>query len=244
MIKRFFSLLFCSLFFVRCSNGTAQQRDGFIKNVNAKEFKTLVDAGDGITLDVRTPEEVAAGQIPNASTINFYDSDFVEKINLMNKEKEIYVYCKVGGRSAQAAEILNQNGFKKVYNLSGGINAWVGEGFQVTKSANAKDENIKQMTLAEFNTILNTDKPVLIDFHTLWCSPCKKMAPVVDKIEKQYQGKAVVQRIDVDKSKEIAKQYQVQGVPVFILFKKGKAVWKHTGIIAEETLTQQIESNL
>ena len=235
----------CSLFLlVRCSDGTAQQTDSFIKNLGAKEFKQLVDAGNGITLDVRTPEEVADGQIPNASTINFYDDGFVEKINLINKEKEIYVYCKMGGRSAQAAEILRKNGFKKVYNLDGGITAWEKQGYPIAKSQDKPDNKIKGMSLVEFNTLINTEKPVLVDFHTLWCAPCRKMAPIVDNLEKQYQEKAVVQRIDVDKSKEISKEYQIQGVPVFVLFKKGKVVWRHTGVISQETLSQQIEQNL
>ena len=82
------------------------QAEKFIKNVDAATFKELIEKEDGIVLDVRTPEEVANGHIPNASTINIYDEDFEAKINMMQKDKTIYVYCKSGGRSSQAAQLL------------------------------------------------------------------------------------------------------------------------------------------
>ena len=70
------------------------------------------------------------------------------------------------------------------------------------------------------------------------------MAPIIDGIEEKYKDKAVVMRIDVDKSKEVGKAYKIQGVPVFILFKNGKEKWKHNGMIPEEELKKQIEDNL
>lgn len=227
-----------------CSNNQAQQSVAVIENVDAKQFKELVEAGKGIILDVRTPEEVSEGYINNASTINFYDDDFSAKINLMQKDKPIYVYCKSGGRSSQAAELLKKNGFIKIYNLSGGISGWENSGFPIVKPDGAKDEKIQQITLADFNKLLLTDQPVLVDFHTVWCSPCRKMAPIIDGIEEKYKEKAVVMRIDIDKSKEVGKEFKIQGVPVFILFKNGKEIWKHNGIISEEELIKQIENNL
>lgn len=222
----------------------AQETPSFIKNVNATTFKDLVDAGKGIILDVRTPEEIAQGYINNSSSINFYDENFVEKINLIPKNKEIYVYCKAGGRSSQAAEILKQNGFKSIYNLEGGFTQWENNNFPIVKSKLEKDNKIQQISLKDFNNLLTTNKLILIDFHTVWCAPCRKMAPVVDKIETDYKDKAVVMRIDVDKSKEVGKAYNVVGVPVFVLYKDGKEVWKHNGIISEEEIKKQIEQNL
>ncbi|OHC84730.1 MAG: hypothetical protein A2546_06630 [Sphingobacteriia bacterium RIFOXYD2_FULL_35_12] len=81
------------LFFTGCSNSQPNQKEAeiFLKNINATEFKKLVDAGNGITLDVRTPEEIADGYINNASIVNYYDEDFEKKINLIPKDKEIYI---------------------------------------------------------------------------------------------------------------------------------------------------------
>jgi thioredoxin len=216
----------------------------FIKHVNAPEFKRLVDAGSRIILDVRTPEEVAQGCIVNASTINLYDQDFEEKINLIPKEKEICVYCKVGGRSAEAVKILEKNGFNKIYNLRNGIMEWEKEGFPIERSAPESDEKIQTVSLADFTALLETKKPVLVDFHTVWCSPCRKMAPIIDEIEAHFEETAKIMRIDVDKSKELAKEYQIQGVPVFMLFKNGAVAWKHHGVISEEELKAQIEGQL
>lgn len=222
----------------------AQETQTFIKNVNAQTFKEFVDAGKGIVLDVRTPQEIEQGYINNSSSINLYDENFIEKINLIPKNKEIYVYCKAGGRSAQAAEILKQNGFKMIYNLEGGFTQWENNKFPIAKSKLSKDDKIQQISLQDFNNLLTTNKLILIDFHTVWCAPCRKMAPIVDKIETYYQNKAVVMRIDVDKSKEVGKAYNVVGVPVFILYKNGKEVWKYSGMITEEEIKKQIEQNL
>lgn len=216
----------------------------FVKNIDAATFKNLIEKGDGIILDVRTPQEVAEGQIPNASTINLYDPDFAQKINLMQKDKIIYVYCRSGTRSSQAAQMLSQNGFDRVYNLQGGIGAWQNMGYPVTAPTSKPDPNIKAMTLNDFNELIKTDKPVLIDFHTVWCAPCIKMAPVVDQIEDEFGTKAIVKRIDVDQSKEVGKANNISGVPVFIIFKNGKEVWKHNGIISKEDLTKEINKYL
>ena len=233
------ALVLLSLFVFSCAG--AQHNSSEITNVNAVAFKKLVDAGNGIVLDVRTPEECAEGTIANASTIDFYAEDFKQKINLINKDKEIYVYCRSGGRSAKAAAILAENGFKKVYNLEGGITAWKENGFPVTPPTAQADDKIKGMTIAEFNALLNSGKPLLADFHTKWCAPCRQMAPIVDKLALEYQDKINVVRIDVDNSQELSESYSIKSVPVFILFKNGKETWRKTGSIPESELRDAME---
>lgn len=215
--------------------------DHFVKNVQAAEFKALVEKGEGIILDVRTPEEIAKGYIDNASIVNLYDPDFVSKINLIDKSKEIYIYCHAGGRSAEAAKILRKNGFDKVYNLSTGIMDWNSNGYPLIQTEMYVDENILEFNMEDFKAVLATDKPVLVDFHTLWCAPCKKMVPVVDKLEKEMEDKAVVLRVDIDKSKALGDSYQVKAVPVFMVFKDGVEKWKHSGVISEAALKSAIE---
>ena len=85
-------------------------------------------------LDVRTPAEVASGVIANAKTINWFDADFAtQAVAALDKSKPVLVYCKVGGRSAQAADVLVQKGFTQVYNLKGGMMKWEGDGHPVQK---------------------------------------------------------------------------------------------------------------
>ena len=243
-MKPIFVILSCALLFSYCSNNNAQQTGSVIENIDAGRFKEMMNSSEVIILDVRTPEEVLAGYIKGASPINFYDESFAEKINFIQKDKPVLVYCKSGGRSAKAAEVLQTNGFKKVFNLKGGITAWEEKGFEIVKPEGFKDENIQQMTLDDFKKILQTEKPVLIDFHTQWCVPCRKMAPVVDKIGEQYKDNAVVLRIDIDKCKDLAKNYQIQGIPVFIIFKKGEEKWKFNGIIEEDKITAELNKYL
>ncbi len=242
-MRKILLIILLAIISVNLAFSQTQDTKSFIKNVDAKTFKALVDSGKGITLDVRTPEEVADGYINGSSTINYYDEDFETKIKLISKEKEIYVYCKGGGRSSEAAKILQKNGFKKVYNLDGGIMGWEGNDYPVVKPDLKKDEKIQHVNLEDFSKILTTNKPILIEFHTVWCAPCRRMAPVMDSLEALYKDSAVIFRIDVDKSKEVAKAYNISGVPVFILFKNGKELWKHSGMISAEELKKQIQSN-
>lgn len=244
MMKRILAISAIILLVSTMAFSQTEDSKPFIKTVNAQTFKELVDAGKGIILDVRTPQEVASGYISGASTINYYDEDFVAKINLIPKNKEIYVYCKSGGRSSEAAKLLLKNGFTRVYNLQGGIMGWQSSNFPIIKPNLTKDENIQEVSLDDFKKLLLSDKPVLIDFHTIWCAPCKKMAPIIDSIEIEYKDSAIVMRIDVDKSKDVANTYKIEGVPVFILFKNGMEVWKHNGMISKEELEGQIKKYL
>lgn len=240
-ITKLFALL--SLIIVSC--GQAQSQKGGVTNMGAADFKKEIETNKNlIVLDVRTPEEVAMGTIPNASVINIYDEDFEKKISLMQKDKTIAVYCKAGGRSSQAASILAKNGFNNVINLDGGIMAWEQMGYAVAKTDGAADNNIKQMTKEEFNKLITEQKVVLVDFHTKWCAPCRKMAPVVDELEKEFTGKAAVKRVDCDKSKEVVKELNISGVPVFVIYKEGKEVWRHNGIIEKSDLVKKLNENL
>jgi len=215
-----------------------------VQNVSAQKFKELIETGNGIILDVRTPGETAQGVIAGASTINIYDKQFAQKVNLMQKDVPIYLYCLSGSRSVHAAKVMASIGFKEIYNLKGGVNTWRRAGYKLTRPTATADKNIKQLSLAEFGKMLNTKEPVLVDFHTEWCSPCRKMAPIVDELKKENDGKVTVLRLDVDKSKEVAKFYGIQGVPVFIIYKNGKEVWRHSGAIPKETLQTEMDKAL
>jgi len=109
------------------------QQKEVIVDLNVSQFNDLMTTEKGTVLDVRTPEEWAEGTISNAEKMNFYDADFSQQIEALDKTKPVFVYCKKGGRSAGAAEVLRDNGFTKIYNLDGGITAWINEGQEVIK---------------------------------------------------------------------------------------------------------------
>lgn len=109
------------------NNSNAQQ----VQNLNVKEFKKLLDSTpNNILIDVRTNAEIKEGILPNAIQIDYNGQDFETKIEKLDKSRPVFVYCAVGGRSGKTSTILLKKGFKQVYNLSGGINAWKAEGMQ------------------------------------------------------------------------------------------------------------------
>jgi rhodanese-related sulfurtransferase len=111
----------------------AQQEEGKIYNINVEQFAKLVEANKGLVLDVRTPDEWEEGVIGEATKIDYWGSDFAEKADKLDKNETILVYCKAGGRSSSAAEVLIEKGFKKVFNLDGGITAWIDAGKELNK---------------------------------------------------------------------------------------------------------------
>ncbi len=137
---RFFkeSLLIPALFFmttaVSCQNSTSPatsvgQEKGAVVNVNlnVNAFAALLDTAqaDGVLLDVRTQGEFAQGHIKGAKQVDFYQSEvFRSELEKMDRETPVYVYCRSGARSGNAAQMMKQMGFTKVYNLQGGMNSW------------------------------------------------------------------------------------------------------------------------
>lgn len=100
-----------------------------MKNLTKEEWKTLVPNDENaIILDVRTPAECAEGIIPNAKTLNFFEPNkFAAVLENMDKEKNFYVYCRSGGRSVQACQLMKQLGVDNTYNLLGGMMDWDGD---------------------------------------------------------------------------------------------------------------------
>lgn len=93
-----------------------------------------------------------------------------------------------------------------------------------------------------FDEIIQSDKPVLVDFFAEWCGPCKIMAPVLKEVKAAIGDAATIIKVDVDKSPQAANEYQVQGVPTFIIFKNGKPIWRNSGVIPKARLIEVIKN--
>lgn len=190
-------------------------------------------------LDVRTNEEVASAKLENALVIDFNSADFQkEATTKLDKTKPVMVYCYSGSRSKEAADFLRNQGYK-VFELEGGIASWkkdnkaVITGDEVNKTA---EEGV--MSLADFKQKIAGEKPVLVDFSAVWCLPCKKMKPTIDKLATEMQKDVDVIMIDVDKSEEIATAFKIEAMPTLMLFKKSAILWQKVGLTEEPELRE------
>ncbi|MGB0778092.1 MAG: thioredoxin [Flavobacteriaceae bacterium] len=102
-----------------------------------------------------------------------------------------------------------------------------------------------EITDATFDeVVLKSDKPVLVDFWAAWCGPCRMVGPVIEEIAGDYDGKAVVGKVDVDSNQEFAAKYGVRNIPTVLLFKNGEVVDKQVGVAPKATYTGKIDAHL
>lgn len=96
---------------------------------------------------------------------------------------------------------------------------------------------------ANFNTIINDTKPVIVDFHALWCGPCKAQSPILKDLASELGDRVRVIKIDVDQNPAVAGQYRIQSVPTLIVFKNGQILWRHSGVVSKSELLGVLNQN-
>jgi len=201
------------------------------------EFEKAILNKDSVqVLDVRTPGEYNSGHIANALQADWNDpQEFNRRIGFVDKTKPVYVYCLAGGRSAAAAAQLRKTGYENVYELKGGMNAWKAGNKPVQGRTNAK-----QMSLEAFQQTIIGSKTVLVDFGAEWCPRCKKMEPVIKSLQQNNAGKFTLLNVDGGNDQDILQKYKVTALPVFIIFKDGKEVWRKDGVATEKEIAEHL----
>lgn len=105
-------------------------------------------------------------------------------------------------------------------------------------------KNAIEITDNNFQDIINSDKPVLVDFWAEWCGPCKMIGPVVEEIAGEYSDKAVVGKMDVDANSTIPAQFGIRSIPTLMIFKGGELVDKIVGAVPKHVLVQKLDAAL
>ncbi len=95
-----------------------------------------------------------------------------------------------------------------------------------------------------FNSIIQSETPVLVDFSAEWCGPCKVQSPILTEVARELTGRIKVIKIDVDKNQEVAARYQIRGVPTLALFREGKVLWRQSGLVDKANLVRILNGYL
>lgn len=209
------------------------------ERLSAKRFSNiLTTTKNAILVDVRTSSEVEKGYIKGAVFMDFYAADFKQQIKTLDKNTPIFIYCAAGGRSLDAMNILLANGYKKVYDLEGGIIDWKINNLPWIKLS--VDADRKGMSKTVFEKSFSSAKLVFIDFYAPWCAPCKIMVPALDTLTQEFAGKATVIKVNADENLQLLKDYNIRSLPVVMIMRNGKIIFQKNGFMSLTEMQKQL----
>jgi rhodanese-related sulfurtransferase/thiol-disulfide isomerase/thioredoxin len=208
------------------------------EQLEPKEFSTAISNKAVQILDVRTPSEFNSGHLKNALWADWLNKEqFFERVKYIDPAKPVYIYCLSGGRSYAAAQWMRANGFKNVVELSGGINAWRYNKLPIQNPISTET----QLTLEQYQKSIPTEGVTLVDFGASWCPPCVKMEPVLKALIEDKSLKFTLTKIDAGIHTNLMNAMEIASIPVFIIYKNGKEVWRKQGIVSQEDLAAMLK---
>lgn len=218
------------LFF--CCAGYAQE------GLSSTEFEKRINTEHPQILDVRTATEYQSGHLKNSLQADWLITDqFADRVKYLDKTKPLLVYCASGMRSAAAAKWLLANGFVDVKNLKSGLISWKQEGKPIEA-----ENNKAQLSIEKYKELIASGDKVLVDFGAEWCPPCKKMEPVLKQLQTEMTGQFKLVKVDGGIDMEVMKAQKVESLPVFIIYKNGKEVWRKQGVVELSELKAKLKN--
>tara|TARA_R110000851_G_scaffold123205_2_gene252914 strand:- start:350 stop:646 length:297 start_codon:yes stop_codon:yes gene_type:complete len=95
--------------------------------------------------------------------------------------------------------------------------------------------------MSDFNELINSTKPTLVDFYADWCGPCKMMSPLIEETKKDLGDGANVLKIDIDKNSDVAIKYGIRSIPTLLIFKEGEVVWRQSGVPSKSLIVESVK---
>jgi len=208
-------------------------------NFDAFEAKLAQAGTRAQILDARSEEEYTQNHLQGAISFSVADAaDFGKKTQKLDKSAPVFIYSIGNGRSGQLARQLRESGFKDVTELPGGLSKWIGSGRPVVSTVGSG------LTLADYQAQLKSDKLVLVDFGSRYCGSCKKLAPIVDEVEKDGAANLKVIRIEAYENKALIKELGITSLPTLVLYRGDQAVWKKAGVPSKTEIQANIAESL
>ena len=102
----------------------------------------------------------------------------------------------------------------------------------------------KEITDCNFKDLIKSDQPLVVDFWAPWCGPCKMLGPVIDELSDEFEGKAIIGKMNVDENSEVSSQFGIRSIPTILFFKNGEQVDKVVGLLTKPALEEKIKSLL
>ena len=187
-------------------------------------------------IDLRTAEEFALNHVTGAVNIDLRGGNDLAGLEKLDKTRPVFLYAIQHSRPDILAKQLRAKGYKEVYELRTGIAGWIGGGYPYYSAAGS------ELTPEAYRKIINSGRLVLVDIGTRYCGLCAKVKELVDSLKSQHDPSYTILELELYKNTQlVADLKEIRAVPVVILYKDGKPVWKREGL----TFTKQdIETEL
>lgn len=190
---------------------------------------------NSLILDLRSKEEYNEGHISDAINYHIDDYDFNCLVSKIDTSTNLFLYCTAGGRSELAIMELNKLGFNHIYVLDRGLMAWILDGRPLVKT----NETKVQVSLLDYQKLINSKKCALVFFTAKWCIPCQPMKTYLEILTKESNEVSLI-TIDVDLYPNLRSLMGIEGIPYIYIYSNGIERWKWAGAVDESLIRKKL----